>query len=144
MVGDAPGPVADLGPERVKESAHLSPRVGLHALAVAGSRTWLPAAVRPADLEPRASGKRRGDSLASGHLGPLGRELLELLGNVDHRPGVVAVEELVPEEMATRPAGVAVGAKDLGVADRDHGALSDRHVVDAHVDPALVPACWLE
>src|SRR4029079_14971840 len=100
--------------------------------------------VCPTDLEARASGAGGCDPLPGLHLGPLRRQPLELLGDVDNGAGMVAVEELVPEQMGTRPARVAVGAEDLGVADRDHGALSDRDVVDPHVDPALVPACGLE
>ena len=125
-VRDPSGPIADLGAEGVEEPAHLPPGMGLQALAVAGGRRGSPRRLAQLISSPTPRGAPWRSARPRPPWFPWA-SFFSSLGNVDHRTGVVAVQKLVPKEMPARPAGVAVGTEDLGVADRNHGALSDRH-----------------
>src|SRR5436190_9726427 len=134
----------DVGAELVQEPGHLLAGVGLHALRVAAGGACLTALVGPAHLDSRPLRQRLGDRVARANLGPLRGQLLQRLGDVDDVALVVAAQELVPDEMAARPSGVAVGADDLRLADGPDRVAVVRHVVDAHVDAAGVPGLVLE
>src|SRR5262249_30323347 len=98
--------VLDLRPQGLPEPRPLpAPARGL-AVVVAGVGAGGAVGLGPAPLGAGAAGERHRDPLAGANVSAGGNELRQVLGDVDDVAGMAAVEQLVPDEVAARPAAV--------------------------------------